>query len=263
MNENIDTHSYIQFNVPDDVTFDPYACATHEYLGRAVLLDKGKYVRTVRFNCVVGKTSPEFFEKVLTQLATTFDFTKQIMGVRSESAKKGEYKLTDEAEPSTDIEPESTSETESSTDIAYKSDNEVESVPEVQETVERTEDDSKKMNMVSLVQETFETALNKLDASKDIKEQVNSFLADIGMPTDDVVLRDAFFVACNVKKITFDNVALMLQKMHPNATEDAITAGLRKTFKEWLKNNPELVERCPRITLIAFLKAFANANKFV
>ena len=68
--ENLTSHSYLTFVVPDDITY-----YNKEYLGGTALLDKGKYVRPERYREVIGKTSSGFFTKVLNQLASTFDFT--------------------------------------------------------------------------------------------------------------------------------------------------------------------------------------------
>lgn len=80
--QNLTSHSYLTFTVPNDIIYD-----TRDYVGGTVLLDKGKYVRSERFNEVIGKTSPEFLAKVLHQLATTFDFTDANLTEKQQEAE--------------------------------------------------------------------------------------------------------------------------------------------------------------------------------
>lgn len=55
---DITSHSYLTFNTPKDIVYE------NDYYkkGGTALLDKGKYVRAERFNAVIGKTTPAFFE---------------------------------------------------------------------------------------------------------------------------------------------------------------------------------------------------------
>ena len=70
MQTEITSESYLIFNPPEDVIYEK-----DYYKGGTALLDKAKYVRTQRINEVIGRTTPEFFKKVLYGLASTFDFT--------------------------------------------------------------------------------------------------------------------------------------------------------------------------------------------
>lgn len=67
--------SYIPLDISNDIEY--YENFLHNGVA---LLDKGRYVRTKRLISVVGRAKPEFFSKVLEQLATsTFDFRKNII----------------------------------------------------------------------------------------------------------------------------------------------------------------------------------------
>lgn len=210
---NLTSHSYLTFTVPNDIIYN-----TNYTVGGTVLLDKGKYVRPERLRKVIGKTSLEFFYKILHQLATTFDFTDIIVDA-----------------PTDRVTSESTT-----TKVVTKS-------------------TSKKINYSeSALLEEFSSAFDKLDSKKKVEEQIDSFLTDIGMPTSERMIRQSFIIACNINKITYENVILELHNMYPKVSEDIIKANLKGNFKKWLEQYPELTKKCPLISFMAVLKVFAK-----
>ena len=46
--------------------------------------------------------------------------------------------------------------------------------------------------------------------------------------------------------------------MYPTVNEDIIKASLKESFKKWLEQYPELAEKCPKLSLMSVLKAFAK-----
>ena len=213
--ENLTSRSFLTFTVPDDITYD-----TRDYVGGTVLLDKGKYVRPERFHEVIGKTSPEFFAKVLNQLASTFDFTDTNVEIETEPPEK---------------------------------------TPKSNTTNAKTKSTNKKViDVETALLEIVGTALDKLDSSKKVDEQVDSFLADIGMPTNARMIKQSFVIACDIRKITYENVILELHNMYPEINEDSIKASLKENFKKWLEQYPELAEKCPKLSLMSVLKVFSK-----
>lgn len=200
------SQSYLAVNAPEDVIYENDA-----YKGGTALLDKAKYVRPERVNSVIGKATPAFFEKLLHQLASTFDFTSCLDNSRK------------------------------TVDKAVKT-------------------PAKKVsNEESALMEVISFALEKLDASKTLEEQVEAFLVDIGMSTSEKMVTQAFMIACNIKKINYENVILKLHDVyHPEFKEDAIKRILQDNFKEWLVQYPTLAEKCPKISLMSVLKVFAK-----
>ena len=87
--------------------------------------------------------------------------------------------------------------------------------------------------------------------SKKIDEQVDAFLANIGMLTN----RQSFVIACDIDKITYENVILELHNM---LKEEIIKNALKNNFKKWLEHYPELAKKCPKLSLMSVLKAFAK-----
>ena len=249
--EDLASHSYLTFTVPNDITYD-----TRNYVDGIAVLDKGKYVRPERFQELIGKTSPEFFAKVLSQLATTFDFTDTIAEIKikpdnceittdeNTTAKKTEavtVKTFDEEE-------QPTIKTVTSEKIAESTTTKVAIKPASKNT----------SNVENALLEALGYAFDKLNSSKKVEEQIDSFLTDIGMSTSEKIVRQSFVIACDIKKITYENVILELYNMYPNLDKDMLMASLKENFKKWLEQYPELAKKCPKLSFMAVLKVFAK-----
>ena len=263
--DNLVSRFFIKFTVPNDIIYDE-----KDYVNGTVLLDKGRYLRPERLNQIIGKTTPEFFAKVLHQLSTTFDFTDRNA---ENSSKSTNFETTTAAEAITpEVDETTTTETTSpkadKPTIAETSNN-VEYQPAVIVSLEeKSEETISQVATVSTTQkgsngekallESFGSAFDKLDSSKPIQEQIDSFIADIGIPANEKMLRQTFVIACDIKKITYENVIFELHKMYPTANEDILKASLKKSFKKWLEQYPELAEKCPKLSLMSVLKVFAK-----
>lgn len=219
--ENIVSRSYLTVNVPDDITY-----SEKRYTGGTALLDKSKYVRSERINEVIGKTSPEFFAKVLYKLATTFDFTGTNLIEEQQDTEKA---------------------------ITEKT-----SFEEVYKNTETKPKGKNTSNAQNALLDAIGFALDKLDSSKKPEEQVDSFLTDIGMPINEEMVRQSFVIACDIKKITYENVILELHNMNPKVKENIIMVTLKENFKKWLEQYPELAKKCPKISFMSVLKIFAK-----
>ena len=262
--DNLVSRSFIKFTVPNDIIYDE-----KDYVNGTVLLDKGRYLRPERLNQIIGKTTPEFLAKVLHQLSTTFDFTDKIAenGIKPTNCKTTTDKtITPEVDETTTT--GTTSPEADNPTIAGTSDNGeqqptviVSSEAKPEETISQVATVSttqKVSNVEKALLESFGSAFDKLDPSKPIQEQIDSFITDIGIPTGEKMLRKTFVIAYDIKKITYENVILELHKMYPTVNEDIIKASLKESFKKWLEQYPELAEKCPKLSLMSVLKAFAK-----
>ena len=110
----------------------------------------------------------------------------------------------------------------------------------------------------SALLEVIGFALDNLDSSKNVEEQVVPFLTDIGMTTTERMVTQSFIVSCDIKKINYENVILVLRDKFPKVKEELIKNILKKAFKNWLDKYPTLAEKCPKISLMAVLKVFAK-----
>lgn len=106
--------------------------------------------------------------------------------------------------------------------------------------------------------ELFKEAFDKLEATKSVNENIDVFFTDIGMPTNLKMVRESFIIACDIKKINFENIILELKKLHPNIKEEIIKSSLRTDFKGWLEMYPTLMEKFPKLSLMSLLSAFAK-----
>lgn len=237
---DITSHSYLTFNTPKDIVYE------NDYYkkGGTALLDKGKYVRAERFNAVIGKTTPAFFEEILRKLATTFDFTKKL-------GKKSELPLTLTEATDEVVEKHSMTEENTTETVGTSDDN-------TTNTVEQVENPTKKYNIEDTLQEAIGFAFDKLDPSKKVEDQVENFLADIGMVSNEKLIQQSFVIACDIKKIKYDNVILRLHEEFPEMNEETIKNTLKETFKYWLEKYPTLAEKCPRISIASIFKLFAK-----
>lgn len=248
--ENVESLSYLTFDVPKDVIYD-----SEYYTSGTALLDKGRFLRAERFHAVVGRTTPEFFTKVLNQLSTTFNFTgNTVMNDDTEVNSGNDVVKVAEAE---------TVMKEEGVETTAKV-NHTESIPEGVDNSEVTMSETKSKRAKNVGGE--ETALlnaigdslEKLDCTKTVEEQVETFLTDIGMITTERMVTQSFVIACNIKKIKYENVILELHNMFPKVKEEIIKSILKENFNKWLDVHPELVESCPKISFMAVLKIFAK-----
>ncbi len=223
------SHSYLIFDAPDDVVYN-----NDYYTGGTALLDKGRYLRAERFNEVIGKATPEFFAKVLNQLSTTFDFTGNIV-------------MTDQTF-------ETISEGDGKELLPVNANNSDVTTSELKPKKAAKKVGVEESALLNIIGES----LKKLDSTKKVEEQVVDFLTDIGMTTSERMVTQSFVVACDIKRINYKNVILELHNMFPNVEEDSIKSILKENFKKWLDLHPELVESCPKISLMAVLKVFAK-----
>lgn len=236
---NIISQSSLPINVPDDVTYD-----NEYYKGGTVLIDKGKYIRIERFNSVIGKTTSEYFETLLYQLASAFDFTDCLVETVEEPFEEpfiiGE--IPDEVIETPIAEEELT-------DL---------NVEEQIKTSDMKSSTKKIGGEEAALLECFGTSFDKLDKSKSVSEQVENFMSEIGMSTTEELVSQSFVIACDIKKINYENVTLELHKLNPNTKEDFIKSILKRSFKSWLEQYPMLAEKCPKLSLISVLKVFAK-----
>ncbi len=264
--ENLTSLSYLTFDVPEDVVYK-----NDYYTGGTALLDKGRYLRAERFQEVIGKATPEFFAKVLDKLSTTFDFTGNIVMTDDdiktdfdneivEVAKTEDETAVAETNVAMDEETVKTTCEENATE---GDDTESKPVNADNSDVTTTEPKPKKAAKKVGSEESFlldiiGESLKKLDPTKKVKEQVDNFLTDIGMTTSERIVTQSFVAACDIKRINYENVILELHNMYPKVKKEIIKSILKENFKKWLDLHPELVESCPKISLMAVLKVFAK-----
>lgn len=244
---DISSLSYMLMDAPQDATY-----SNEYYKDGTVLVDKGKYVRAERLNSVLGKTNSAFFEKLLYQLASAFDFTDSLDETIEED---DDLPFTIDDTPAEA--DETADEVAKAPAEADETANEVAEAP-AEEVVKSKTPTKKVGGEESALLEVVGFAFDKLDSSKKVEEQVEPFLTDIGMTTTERMVTQAFIVSCDIKKINYENVILGLHDTFPNVKEEIIKNILKEAFKNWLDQYPTLAEKCPKISLMAVLKVFAK-----
>lgn len=240
MQTDITSYSYLIFNTPEDVVYE-----NDYYKGGTALIDKAKFVRPERIHAVIGKTTPDFFKKVLYKLASTFDFTsifdenidKVVLEEESKVDKLSEEKVEVIEQP-----------------VAVNEEKSDEPIKKVKEKTLTKKIGGEEEALLKAIGPSFD----KLDKSKKVEEQVEDFMNEIGMPTSANLVTQSFVIACDIKKINYENVILELCKLNPNIRDEIIKASLKENFKKWLEQYPEILEKCPKISLMSMLKVFAK-----
>jgi len=100
-------------------------------------------------------------------------------------------------------------------------------------------------------------ALDKLEPSIPAKNQIESFLSDIGMPVLDFIVK-SFEIACTIDKLNYPNLLYELKLMHPSIDYDYIESMVKKTFAKWVREHVTLAEKHPTISFISLLKVFSD-----
>lgn len=253
--ENLTSLSYLTFAAPNDVVYN-----NNYYTGGTALLDKGRYLRAERFHKVIGKVTPEFLTKVLNQLSTTFDFTGNIVMTNDDIETDFDNEVVEVAETEGET---VVVETTSEKDVTEGYDTDLNPVDADNSDVTKTESKPKKATKKVSSEEAallnvIGNSLEKLNRTKTVEEQVETFLADIGMATTERMVTQSFVIACDIKKINYESVILELHNMFPKEKKNIIKSILKENFKKWLDVHSELVESCPKISFMAVLKVFAK-----
>jgi len=204
------------------------------FTGGTVLLKMGRYMNPIRARKVIGHVLPEFFHKLLMALPTTVDFSSKYNNYEYELAERLGDVQNDDSMLSFESSEETPTEGAESNDIA------------------------KKASAEDYVTNIIADALNSLDKSKPVEEQIDDFLDAIDLPKDVKFVRSAFIVACIVKKVGYESIILELHNEYPKIREEIIKENLKEEFKKWLTKHPDVKENYPKISIIALLKIFAK-----
>lgn len=106
--------------------------------------------------------------------------------------------------------------------------------------------------------EVIGPALEKLDKTKPISEQVDNFMKEIEMISHANLIKVALNNVCNIKKISYEFVVIKLRELNPTMSIYDIRDDLKQQFKFWLSQNPKLAKSASRINLMHLLKLFAK-----
>lgn len=197
------------------------------YTGGTALLRKAKYMHIQRVQSVVGTAHMSLMNKLWNILPQSFSFSKTELPVET-----NEIFVENSAHEKEFVAKEKDAE------ISHKDNN---------QSVEK------------FVESIVKNALEKLDETKPIREQVETFLDEINFSEKSNFIIESFVVACEMKKITYENITAELHKKdYPYVNVKQV---MRACFKKWLENYPGAQEKYPVISFIILLKVFAKKMK--
>lgn len=234
------------------------------FTGGTILLKMGRYVHQQRFGEVVGHVLPEFFSKILTALSTTLNsFTKNDNYDDNSAEKYGDVENDDNMLSFEDIKEESETPQDKEESSAKEADITSDAGP-LNKSIEATSDkvssdkDGKKIPVEEYISNIVSEALNSLDSSVSVEDQVEGFLDAVGISKDEIIIKKAFIAACVVKKIGYESIITELSNYFPKLKEEIIKSTLKTEFKKWLEKHPDVKENYPKVSIMVLLKIFAK-----
>jgi len=132
---------------------------------------------------------------------------------------------------------------------------------------EKVLNDAKEVNPVNkitsedYIANRFKSKWDLLNPSLPVEEQIEKFIEEIGFSKEDIMVKEAFLVAKDSSKITYNNVVFLISKRHPEMEEEKIMRLLKKSLKEWTEKYPEIKKMFPKFSMNAFWKVFAYKMK--
>ncbi len=241
----IEGQFYLPFSHAKDVI---YAEPT-KYKQGTLLLDRGCYVGIERLQAIIGKALPEFFDEVIEVLPEAYCF---------ESLTSTDTFYDEESVEDFEAEIDSTSENLENTSESEKITESFEVEP-VSDTTAK--DFSKFKNIEDVLAELIGDSIQSLDKNSDLEPQLDDFLTAIGM-SNEVLIKQAFVVACKVKSVKYESILIELRSQNPDQKDEEIKQALKDAFKTWINNNyPTIIEQFPKISIISLLKFFAKSFK--
>ncbi|MBR3002715.1 MAG: hypothetical protein IKF38_04025 [Clostridia bacterium] len=232
-----DETRFLTFSANVDVDYE-----NSQYTGGTLLLKKGRYIHQLRIVKVVGRARLEFFNKILECLPRTFDF----------SEKNRQYGETF-AERVGDVQNDDCM-------LEFNGPKSVQDVS-IAENVEDKTKEKQKLPAEKYLEETFSDVISRLDKDGSPDTKVDTFLEAIGFENYGGMFRDAFVVACNVKKITYGSICTGLNEIYPKLSEDEIKEILRDEFVSWTFKTLDIRDAYPKMNIMALLKLFAKAMR--
>ena len=113
-------------------------------------------------------------------------------------------------------------------------------------------------NLELYIIDTFNEAFEKIDAQKSVKENINTFLDNIGLDKDAPFIFKSFLIGTKIKRISYENIVLELKKEVKNISEEGIIREIKKTFDKFLDEHKEVKERYSKISITCFIKMFVK-----
>jgi len=250
----IEGQFYLPFSAEKDVVYTE----PNRYNEGTLLLDRGSYVGVERLHEVIGKALPEFFDEIIEVLPEAYCFES----LTSTDTSYDEESVEDFELEDTVVDNETEVDSISG-DVKNVSESETITENGEAEPVSDTtaKDFSKFENVEDALAELIGESIQALDKNSDLEPQLDDFLTTIRM-SNEVLIKQAFVAACEVKKVKYESVLIELRGQNLDQKEDEIKQALKDAFKTWISNNyPTITEQFPKISIMSLLKFFAKSFK--
>ena len=233
---SLKSKAHIAFECPKDIV---HIAKYSSRPGGVALINKARYVRAERIVEVIGQTTPEFFERVLKQLPTTFDFSANIAGSEN---------LVQASETSQSVE-----ETICNTvaeEIVSNVDTHKECRPIEPKAISAREE---------LLNTLISNQLDQLNSHEEYMVQIDSFIKNIGMDPKDEMLVSAFHIGYEAKKaICYDDIIPIIAAKHHHS-KSFVRSSLRDSFDKWLRTaHQDFLLAKSRLTLTHLINVFTK-----
>ena len=186
-----------------------------------VMVDRIDWVSLFRIREVVGKASPDFMKTLRLMLKTSFTSDEDIQPAKEVSDLSVLL-------PSTEPSPKPQAKTRSG-------------------------------SIEEILYEHLSPIIDEIEPGWDLHEKVRKFMCGIAFPGGLEINVDAFTIAYDLDRITYNNLLAKLQLIHNRYSEEEIKQKLKDVFQIWLKTMPELAEDLPpRVAITDLLKFFVK-----
>lgn len=224
-----------------------------KFTGGTVLLRMGKYVRPERIRIIVGKTTPDFFQHLLSIFHDSMDFSCNLPskeGTSSSSLNDGNNTM--EEQPL------------SHAGNAH-SDGGASTVQPASEGVFQDEVQKahvKKVPFETYMQNLLEPILEQInDSSFSIEDKVAFLISELKFEDRLAVVHDAFVLSCEVPRVTWPSILAALSKIHRTADKETLKEIINLSYAQWLSQHPEISENYSNTSIMTMFKIFSQKMK--
>ena len=116
--------------------------------------------------------------------------------------------------------------------------------------------DGTKMNANEAMAELVKNELKLITPGGNPDVQAKIFMDAIKMTRCDEIVRQAFAVSCNLKKINYNNMLATLSQI--NAHEDYVRKTLTNAFRNWILRYRGFENEYPHANMLTLINAFAT-----
>lgn len=223
-----------------------------KFTGGTVLLRMGKYVRPERIRIIVGKTTPDFFQHLLSIFHDSMDFSCNLPSKEGTSSS-----FFNDGNNTVEEQPLSHAENANS-GVASA----VRPAPEGVSQDEVQKAHVKKVPFEIYMRNLLEPVLDQInDPSFSIEDKVSFLISELKFEDRLAVVHDAFVLSCEVPRVTWPSILAALSKIHKTADKETLKEVINLSYEQWLSHHPEISESYNNTSIMTMFKIFSQKMK--